>query len=305
LGLESARPGQILEIMNENLDPKNSPVSLQRRPKANFSWHNALAQGACAFTLIELLVVIAVIAILAALLLPALSRSKIQAQQEYCLNNLRQIGLFLQLYTDDNHDTFSGHRQMVGLPQLTYQDDWWGNYLGPYAKGNSNLFHCPVLIGKRNQYEPGFVWSWESLDPTHPGDRIGYGCNSFFLFSDPPYLTGTISAPVGGYVNYGPFKRSNVRVPSQCLTHGDTEGYWSSSMWWINACMDGTNPDFEGVATRHGSTKVRGKNAPDTRGVIVFVDGHCEARLDRNVNPPANNSLVNVKYWDPLFKHNQ
>ncbi len=251
-----------------------------------------------AFTLIELLVVIAIIAILAAMLLPALSKAKGKAQQTACLNNLRQIGLFVQFYTDDYNDVFPGHRLMMATT-LPANDDWWGNYLGPYSRGNSNLFHCPVLQGVRNQYLPGFKWSWNPA--VYAGDRVGYGANCFFLFSDPPYARGVASGP-GGYINPGRFKRSSVKRPTQTLTIGDSEGYYSMSLWWPNAVMDGSNPAFEGIATRHGATRERGKNAQNTRGVVVFVDGHSEARKDRDINPPSNGSLTNVKYWDPELK---
>ena len=80
-----------------------------------------------AFTLVELLVVIAIIAILAALLLPVLSRAKMTAQSIACVNNLKQLQLCFQLYLADNDDYFVPNNSVavIGTPSMNVQGLSW------------------------------------------------------------------------------------------------------------------------------------------------------------------------------------
>lgn len=130
------------------------------------------------FSLIELLVVVAVIGLLAALLLPALARSREMARQARCTGNLRQLGLAAQLYWDDHEgDMFRYRVGSVGDGEI-----YWFGWLQRGAEGE-RLFEAnqgalyPYLGGRGVELCPALRYALEGIKLKAIGAAYGYGYN--------------------------------------------------------------------------------------------------------------------------------
>jgi len=203
-----------------------------------------------AFTLIELLVVVAIVAVLAAMLLPALNQARDTAKTAHCMNNLKHIAVAAIMYANDNNDVLPDT-----CPEFAQPFDNWMQAVSEYMKLPPAPFTdirsgpeyrypllCPATSGRTSAWDPycGSAWAGYATD---------YAMNHH-VAGGSRLLTGGLYWAIGR-------KLSKIPMPHMTALLADSETYNG----WLGFA-------YYTISPRHKSR---------TRANVVCVDGHVES----------------------------
>jgi len=199
------------------------------------------------FTLIELLVVIAIIGILAAMLLPALSAAKQKAWTTSCNSNLRQIGLGMRMFADDNGESYpvSGGTIYWGAVDPITGKSSWMEQIYTYVN-NTNAYNCPGNVQLPASLRGPFNYF--------------NGCNAAYIAAR----------------RFNAVKGTAIQFPSAFVLGGDTAGTKSNGAGLQFDPLDADKDDYtqncvggaaDPAITEYWQIHSKGQN-------VLFADGH-------------------------------
>ncbi|NLX12529.1 MAG: DUF1559 domain-containing protein [Phycisphaerales bacterium] len=237
--------------------------------------HNPIPICNKGFTLIEVMVVTAIMAMLVAILLPALQRAREQARNTQCLSTLRQMGLAAHGYVG-TYGRFPPY--LYGSPDGTISYGWDLRVQSRWESGE-----------RKTLIKPGLLWQGMGVDqinqcPSYVGSDnwasypyTGYNYNSSYVgyCEYNAEITGWPPVPTGRLVaTANPVRPEDIRYPASCAMFGDGE-YTAGANKFMRAPFKGRDASFSGRSAGTQGYRHLGKTN------VAFCDGHAVSWAER------------------------